>query len=125
MSGIDYQAVRAAISLKQVLDLLGYEPCRRDGPQLRGPCPLHDPRGPDDRRCFSVHLTRGIFRCFRCGAHGNQLDLWRLTSQLPLYQATIDLCHRAQLDPPRLPPPVKSQVNSRNSSPDSSRQATD
>ncbi|MEX0641727.1 MAG: hypothetical protein WD468_03450, partial [Pirellulales bacterium] len=38
------------------------------------------------------------FRCFTCGASGNQLDLWSAAQQLPLFEATIDLCHRLGIE---------------------------
>jgi len=126
MSGIDYQALRAAISMEQVLGLLEYQPSRRWREQLRGPCPVHDPLGTNDQGCFSVHLTRGIFRCFRCGAQGNQLDLWRLIHHLSLHAAAMNLCHHARLEPPKTSATgFKPQLNSRNSTPSSTRPAID
>lgn len=69
-------------------------------PQLRGPCSLHGQQ-PDRRRCFSVHLTKQIFRCFHqdCAAQGNVLDLWAAARQLPLYEAALDLANTFHLDP--------------------------
>lgn len=126
MSGIDYQALRAAISMAQVLALLDYRPAQRRGPQLRGPCPIHDAAGAGDRRCFSVDLDRHAFRCFTCGAHGNHLDLWRLVHHLPLYEAALHLCRHAAIQPPRMSPPlVQPNPEIRNSSASSPRPATD
>lgn len=122
MTLLDYPALRAAISMKQVLTLLQFQPSQHQGPQLRGPCPIHDPYGEDDPRCLSVHLTRGVFRCFRCAAHGNQLDLWRLTQRVPIYEAAIELCRQARLTPPTLP---SSLPDSRNSQAPSALPATD
>ena len=117
MTLLDYPALRAAISMEQVLALLQFQPTQLQGPQLRGPCPIHDPSGEDDPRSLSVHLTRGVFRCFRCQAHGNQLDLWRLTRRLTIYEAAIDLCRQTRLTPPTR--------DSRNSPAIPSRRATD
>jgi DNA primase len=126
MSGLDYRALRAAVSMERVLSLLGFSPARRRGQQLRGPCPIHDPAGVGDRRCFSVHLGRQAFRCFGCGAQGNQLDLWRLVHRLPLYSAALCLCRQARLDPPRLAPAPRSpEAEIRNSAPPTSRPATE
>ena len=125
MPGIDYQALRSAISMAQVLEYLKFQPTSRHGPQLRGPCPIHDPLGEDDRRCLSIHLARGCFYCFRCHAKGNQLDLWQQTHRLPLYQAALDLCRRAQLPPPRLFIDSKPLVDSRNQPPYTARKTTD
>jgi len=100
VAGIDYHALRAAVSMEQVLELLGYRPACRRGQQLRGSCPIHDPLAAGASRCFSVHLGRHLFRCFHCGAQGNQLDLWRLVHDLPLYEAARLLCHEACITSP-------------------------
>ena len=91
---IDYRAVRRQIPMQRVLDLIGYRALYRRGHQLRGPCPLHvtDRSHP---RCFSVDLSSGLFRCFSCGAHGNQLDLWAQLHNLRVYAAAADLCAHA------------------------------
>jgi DNA primase len=89
---IDYRALRDQIPMERVLDLIGYQPTSRRGGQLRGACPFHSPEPPDPRS-FSVDLIRGLFRCFKCGAQGNQLDLWVRHRRMPLYKAAIDLCH--------------------------------
>jgi DNA primase len=102
---LDYTAIRARISIGDVLALLNYRPNRTQPAKCRGRCPLHEDDQPLDSKstCFSVHLQRNIFKCFSCGAEGNQLDLWRLHTRLPLHQATLELCRRARIIPPRLP----------------------
>jgi DNA primase len=50
--------------------------------------------GEDSHRSFSVNVAKRAFRCFSCGARGNQLDLWAAVRRLPLYEATLDLCDR-------------------------------
>ena len=59
MPGIDYRALRAAVSLEQVLELLRFKPTRRLAHKLRGPCPIHDSNGTGGHRCFSVDLEAG------------------------------------------------------------------
>jgi DNA primase len=102
MPGIDYHALRQQITMREVLSLIGFRATWRQGPQLRGRCPLP---GCEDRsaRSFSVHLTRQIYRCFTCRAHGNALDLWAAVNGLPLYPAAITLCRALHRNPPRLP----------------------
>lgn len=41
MPGVDFDVLGAEIPIDQVLDLLGFEPSRVSGDQLRGPCPVH------------------------------------------------------------------------------------
>jgi len=43
MPGIDYHELRARVSMRAVLALLGFQPTQIRGVQLRGPCPLHGP----------------------------------------------------------------------------------
>jgi DNA primase len=102
MPGIDYRQLRRQITMSRVLDLLGFQPTGRRGPQLRGPCPLPDCHSAS-RQPFSVHLARQIYHCFACHSHGNPLDLWAAVRRLPLHDAALDLCHAANLVPPRLP----------------------
>ena len=90
---IDFRRLRNQVKMECVLDELGYlASLHGTGPQRRGPCPLHD--DPHERhRCFSVHLKKGVFRCFHpeCRAHGNVLDLWARHTGLPLREASVDL----------------------------------
>lgn len=98
---IDFAAVRAAVSMAHVLDLLGFQPRRGQGAGQRGPCPLHGSTS-GTSRCFSANLSKHTFHCFKCGRHGNALDLWAdATSQTP-YDAAIDLCQRLNITLPTL-----------------------
>jgi DNA primase len=99
MPGIDYREVRERISMSDVLGQLSYEPTAVHGSQLRGPCPVHESSSPASRS-FSVNLTTNAFRCFACGAAGNQLDLWSAVHKLPLHSTAIDLCERLNVDIP-------------------------
>jgi DNA primase len=102
MAGIDYRALRGRLRLGQVLDLLGFVPTTHWGAQVRGPCPIHGARSPRSRS-FAAHLGRHCWQCCRCGAGGNVLDLWSAVTQLPLYEAALDLGRRLNLEIPRLP----------------------
>ena len=123
MPGLDYQKLRSEIPLEQVLRLLGFRVLRRSGRALRGPCPLHTPSDAEDDPCFSVDLERSLFRCFHCGAGGNQLDLWRLAQRRPLYPASLQLCNQLGIQPPWLISPP-AEIKSRNPVPPSTRRAT-
>jgi len=105
MPSLDYRAVRDAVPLRRVLELLQFTPVRRRGDELRGPCPIHGSHSP--RSCsFSANVQKQAFRCFVCGAGGNQLDLWARVNHLPLYAATCDLCQRLGIELPLLPRPT-------------------
>lgn len=96
--GIDYRALRTAIDIADVLKLLGFVAVKTSGDQVRGPCPIHGSHTASSR-VFSANLRKHAFRCFKCGAHGNQLELWAAATRQSLYAAAIDLCGR--LDLPR------------------------
>ena len=97
MPGVDFDRLRAEITMEQVLSLLGYQPSKRSGMQWYGRCPLHQSTS-GRRRSFSVNMTIGRYYCHHCRSHGNQLELWAAATKLPLHQATIDLCRRLGRD---------------------------
>ena len=99
MPGVDFDRIRAEVTMEQVLILLGFQPSVRSGVQWYGPCPLHECR-PRRSRCFSVNVAIGRYCCHRCGSHGNPIELWAAARKLPLHQAAIDLCRRLGRDIP-------------------------
>ena len=101
MPAIDYRRARAQLRLAEVLALIGYQPRWRQGPQWRGPCPVHGSRSAASRS-FAAHLGKNLFHCFRCGAGGNALDLWAALRRLPLHAAVLDLCQRLHQEAPWL-----------------------
>jgi DNA primase len=124
MPGIDYHELRRQITMREVLDLIGFQATWRHGPQLRGPCPIPGCRSTSGRS-FSVHLTRQVYHCFACQSHGNSLDLWVAVRGLSLHHAALDLCQILNLEPtlqpashplplPRRPRSVASRAPSRN-----------
>jgi putative transposase len=101
---IDFDAVRAAITLAAVLQLLGFQANSTRAAQQRGPCPLHGSTS-GTSRCFSANLDQHHFHCFKCGRHGNALDLWAAATQQTPYDAALDLCARFNIPLPTLPTP--------------------
>lgn len=97
--GVHFAEVRARIALADVLDLLGFVPCESSGDQVRGPCPVHRSVSPLSRS-FSANLKRHIYRCFKCGSSGNQLDLYVAVTGLDLFAATVALCEQLHRDIP-------------------------
>jgi DNA primase len=91
MPGIDFRQLRANVSMAE-----------RKGDQVLGECPLHEPSEAGKHRSFSAHLSRNRFRCFKCGASGNHLDLWTKASKKSVYEAALDLCTRLNKEAPRL-----------------------
>ena len=104
---IDYRAVRRAIPLSRVLELLEFPPTRRRGSNLRGHCVLCSRAKPAIRasqtqQCFAANLSRDVWYCFGCHRGGDQLTLWSLATHKPLYPATKLLCQSTGLPIPRL-----------------------
>ena len=101
MAGLDFKAVRSLVSMAQVLEIIGFIPVETSKSQQRGPCPVHRSSS-STSRVFSVNLRKNVFQCFRCGAAGNQLDLYAAVTRQGLYEAALDLCQRLSIDAPRL-----------------------
>jgi transposase InsO family protein len=101
---LDFAAVRAAITIAQVLALLGFVPRSDHAGQQRGACPLHGSTG-GTARCFSINTNAHTFHCFKCGRSGNALDLWAAANRLSIYDAALDLCQRLNIPVPTLAPP--------------------
>lgn len=99
MPGVDFAVVRSRVSMSQVLAFLGWVAQYRSGDDLRGPCPVHGSVSKRSRS-FSANVVKNSFQCFRCGAKGNQLDLWADVKHMSLYQAALDLCDRAGVEVP-------------------------
>lgn len=102
MPGIDFRQLRANVSMAEVLELLGFVILERSGDQVRGQCPLHGASLAGKHRSFSAHLGRNMFRCFKCGASGNHLDLWAKATKQSPYDAALDLCFRLNKKTPWL-----------------------
>jgi putative transposase len=105
---IDFAALRAALNIADVLALLDCLPRSSRGAQQRGPCPLHGSTSATSR-CFSVNLDKHAFHCFKCGRHGNALDLWAHATRQSPYDAARDLCQRLHLPLPCLPPAPRNR----------------
>lgn len=101
MPGINYAHLRSLVSMEDVLRLADFHASEVLGDQLRGPCPIHHSQSRTNRS-FSVHLGKNTFHCFKCGASGNQLDLWVAISKLTLHDAAQDLCERLGIDVPEI-----------------------
>ena len=93
---IDFAQLNAQLNIHDVLKLLGFEPRTVSGSQLRGACPFHGTRG-GTARCFSANTAKNVFHCFKCGRHGNALDLWSTAQGLTPYDAALDLSQRLNL----------------------------
>ncbi len=98
MPRIHYFMIKRQVTMDDVLQLIGWD--SSTGSKKRGSCPVH---GNDSKRrsnCFSVDRQGNRFQCFKCGAKGNQLDLYCLANKQKIYEGTIDLCNRLGIQIP-------------------------
>ena len=71
--------------MNRLVDRFGWKSDKGRGDQLRGPCPLPACQSKVSNDCskrkdrsFSIHASKNIYRCFRCGSAGNALDFWQV-----------------------------------------------
>lgn len=107
MPSIDFAALKELVSVRRALELLWWRPVRRAGGQLRGPCPVHGSKRPG---ADTFAAAEREWYCHKCKRGGSVIDLWAGVRSLPLYEAALDLCRAAGVDPPLLarrgaPPP--------------------
>lgn len=91
MPGIRFAEVRARVTIAEVLGLVGFVPCETSGDQVRGSCPVHR-SATSSGRSFSANLRLHIYSSLKCGAVGNQLDLYAAVTGSSLFAATVELC---------------------------------
>lgn len=95
---VDYKFLREQITIERILQHLGLRTdLRPSGPELRGPCPLHDRE--KRKRTFSANVHKNNFRCFdpQCHQAGNALDFWAAYHNLTIHQAALSLAETFQL----------------------------
>lgn len=85
---VDFSAVKRGVSLEAVLRHYQIPGLRRHRDQLQGRCPIH--RGHRDDS-FRAHLTKNVFHCFACQAHGNVLDFVAAMEQCSIREAALRL----------------------------------
>ena len=99
MPGVDFRLLRERIMMREVLQLLQFQPMVRRGDQWRGPCPVHGSQNPRSRS-FSVNVRLGRYHCFACGSRGHALELWSAAHGVSLYVAAEELCRLLGLEIP-------------------------
>ena len=117
MPGIDYPELRRQITMREVLDLIGFQPTSHRGPQLRGPCLIPSCPSTSDRS-FSVHLTRQVYHCFACRSRGNALDSLGCRPRLahlpgcggPLARYKVQHCISRPITQPLSWPPLTAKL---------------
>ena len=85
---VDFAAIKQSVPLAPLLRQYQVKLRRSGRDQYRGCCPIH--RG-ESHDAFHVNLSKNVFHCFACGAHGTVLDFVAAMDQCSLRQAALKL----------------------------------
>jgi DNA primase len=97
-SFVDFKAVKAAITMEQVLEHYGLlDKFKRSGDRLNGPCPIH--KGSNSTQ-FSVSISKNVWNCFsECKHGGNTLDFIAKMENVTIHAAATKAIEWFHLDP--------------------------
>jgi DNA primase len=97
-SFVDFKAVKAAITMEQVLQYYGLlDQFKRSGDSLSGPCPIHKGSNPTQ---FRVSVSKNIWNCFsKCKQGGNVLDFIAKMEEVSIHAAALKAIEWFSLDP--------------------------
>lgn len=95
---VDFKAVKAAITMEQVLDHYGIlDKFKRGADSLSGPCPIHRGSNPTQ---FRVSISKNIWNCFsECKHGGNVLDFIARMEDVSIHAAAVKAIDWFNLDP--------------------------
>ena len=95
---VDFKAVKAAITMEQVLQHYGLlEKFKRGTDSLNGPCPIHKGSNPTQ---FRVSISKNIWNCFsECKHGGNVLDFIAEMEHVSIHAAALKAIEWFNLDP--------------------------
>src|SRR6266567_4428597 len=97
-SFIDFKAVKAAITMQEVLENYGIsDRFKKSGDSLSGPCPIHGGSNPTQ---FRVSISKNIWNCFsKCKHGGNVLDFIAKMEKVSIHAAALKAIEWFHLDP--------------------------
>jgi DNA primase len=97
-SFVDFRAVKAAITMEQVLTHYGLmDKFKRGTDSLNGPCPIHKGSNPTQ---FRVSLSKNLWNCFsECKHGGNVLDFIVKMENVSIHAAAMKAIEWFNLDP--------------------------
>ena len=95
---VDFKAVKAAITMEQVLEHYGLlDTFKRGTDSLNGPCPIHKGSNPTQ---FRASLSKNIWNCFsKCACGGNALDFICKMENVSIHAAALKAIEWFNLDP--------------------------
>ena len=87
------ETIRTRLDLAEVIgESVALKPAGRD--RLKGLCPFHSEKTPS----FHVHVGRGFYYCFGCGAKGDLFDFVMRTDGIDFVEALTTLGRRAGVE---------------------------
>ena len=97
-SFVDFKAVKAAITMEQVLEHYGLlDKFKRGTDSLNGPCPIHGGSNPTQ---FRVSISKNLWNCFsECKHGGNVLDFIEKMEDVSIHAAALKAIEWFNLDP--------------------------
>ena len=97
-SFVDFRAVKAALTMEQVLEHYGLmDQFKRGTDSLNGPCPIHKGSNPTQ---FRVSLSKNLWNCFsECKHGGNVLDFIAKMENVSIHAAAMKAIEWFNLDP--------------------------
>lgn len=95
---VDFKAVKAAITMEQVLTHYGIlDKFKRGKDSLNGPCPIHGGSNPTQ---FRVSISKNCWNCFsECQHGGNVLDFIAKMEDVSIHAAALKAIEWFNLDP--------------------------
>lgn len=95
---VDFKAVKAAITMEQVLKHYGLiDQFKRGKDSLSGPCPIHKGSNPTQ---FRVSISKNVWNCFsECKHGGNVLDFICKMEDISVHAAALKAIEWFNLDP--------------------------
>src|SRR5229473_2144718 len=108
-SFVDFKAVKAAITMEQVLEHYGLlDRFKKSGDSLSGPCPIHKGSNPTQ---FRVSISKNIWNCFsECKRGGNTLDFISRMENITIHAAALKAIEWFHLDPGALTPASEQET---------------
>lgn len=100
---VDFLRLKNEVPIERVLELTDWQLIEKSGANLRGPCPLHGSTSLASTS-FAVNIELDAFKCFKCQASGNQLDLaaaWFGIEHGQVVRTAIRLCRELGIEVPR------------------------
>ncbi len=96
-SFVDFKAVKAAVTMEQVLAHYGLtDKFKRSGDSLSGPCPIHGGNNPTQ---FRISISKNIWNCFsECKRGGNVLDFIAKMEDVTIHAAALKAIEWFRID---------------------------